>query len=67
MTGFPGSGTTTLPGTPAAPPVGLDEVASRTRSNCQGPLVLGEDLMRFTGGNTIIVHKGDPQRKSYPG
>jgi hypothetical protein len=44
----------------------LDELTARTRSNYQGPLVLGADLMRFTVGNAVTVHKWDPQRKSYP-
>jgi ribonuclease Z len=52
--------------TPAIPPVGLDELAARTRSNYRGPLALGEDLMRFTVGNAVTVHKWDPQRDSYP-
>jgi ribonuclease Z len=52
--------------TSAIPPLGLDELTARTRSNYQGPLVLGEDLMRFTVGNAVTVHKWDPQHKSYP-
>ena len=51
---------------PGVPPMSLDELTARTRSNYQGPLVLGEDLMRFTVGNAVTVHKWDPQRKSYP-
>ena len=51
---------------PGAPPMSLDELTARTRSNYQGPLVLGEDLMRFTVGNAVTVHKWDPQRNSYP-
>lgn len=49
-----------------APPVSLDELAARTRTNYQGPLVLGEDLMRFTVGNAVTVHKWDAQRNGYP-
>lgn len=52
---------------PAVPPLSLDEVAARTRTTYQGPLVLGEDLMRFTVGNQVTVHKWDAQKKGYPG
>jgi ribonuclease Z len=52
---------------PGVPPVSLDEIAARTRSNYQGPLVLGEDLMRFTVGSAVTVHKWDAQRAGYPG
>ena len=51
---------------PGVPPMSLDELTARTRSNYQGPLVLGEDLMRFTVGDAVTVHKWDPQRNSYP-
>jgi ribonuclease Z len=47
------------------PPLSLDELSARTRSNYQRPLVLGEDLMRFTVGNAVTVHKWDAQRKGY--
>jgi ribonuclease Z len=52
---------------PGVPPVSLDDLAARTRSNYQGPLVLGEDLMRFTVGNAVTVRKWDAQHNGYPG
>jgi ribonuclease Z len=51
---------------PGVPPVTLDEMTAQTRTNYKGPLVLGEDLMRFTVGNAVTVQKWDPQRKGYP-
>jgi ribonuclease Z len=52
---------------PTVPPVSLDELTARTRINYQGPLVLGEDLMRLTVGNVVTVHKWDAQHNGYPG
>jgi ribonuclease Z len=52
--------------TPAVPPISLDELSARTRSNYQGPLAVGEDLMRFTVSTTVTVHKWDPQSQGYP-
>lgn len=51
---------------PGVPAMTLDELTSRTRTNYQGPLILGEDLMRFTVGDAVTVHKWDPQRQGYP-
>jgi ribonuclease Z len=51
---------------PGVPPISLDELAARTWTNYQGPLVLGEDLMRFTVGNAVTAHKWDAQRNGYP-
>lgn len=52
---------------PGVPPLSLDEIAARTRSTYNGPLVLGEDLMRFTVGTGVTVQKWDAQRHAYPG
>jgi ribonuclease Z len=48
------------------PPVTPDEIATHTRRNYQGPLAMGEDLMRFIIAENVTVQKWDPQRKGYP-
>ena len=48
------------------PPITPDDIAARTRRNYQGPLALGEDLMRFVVAENVTVQKWDPQRKGYP-
>jgi len=40
---------------PGFPPVSPDELRRQTRERYQGPLVLGEDLMRFVIGDTVEV------------
>jgi ribonuclease Z len=40
---------------PGVPPVGIEEVAKRTRETYDGPLVIGEDLMQFIIGRGITV------------
>lgn len=42
------------PGIPEAP---LSSLVTRTRTNYKGPLVVGEDLMSFTVGETVSVMK----------
>lgn len=37
--------------------VGIDEVVKRTRASYSGPLVVGEDLMRFDVGEDVVVHR----------
>jgi len=33
-----------------------DEIMKRTKANYSGPLIMGEDLMSFSIGNTVAVH-----------
>jgi ribonuclease Z len=44
-----------------------EEVVSRTRSTYSGPLEAGEDLTRFTIGDSIVTKKWDPVLRRYPG
>jgi ribonuclease Z len=44
-----------LPTTSTIPPPTLDEVIAETRETYDGPLVIGEDLMRFEIGDTVTV------------
>ncbi len=37
------------------PPPGLDELAARTRATYDGPLTIGEDLLRFGVGDQVTV------------
>jgi len=43
-----------------------DEIIPRTRSTYQGPLELGEDLMRFTIGNEVTAKRWSPELRKYP-
>jgi ribonuclease Z len=42
-------------GGPEYPPPGLDELAARTRETYNGPLTIGEDLLRFHIGDQVTV------------
>ncbi len=42
-------------GGPEYPPPGLDELAARTRETYDGPLTIGEDLLRFHIGDQVTV------------
>jgi ribonuclease Z len=42
-------------GRPEYPPPGLDELAARTRETYNGPLTIGEDLLRFHIGDQVTV------------
>jgi ribonuclease Z len=42
------------------------ELVSRTQSTYQGPLEVGEDLMRFTIGDGLVVKKWSPELRKYP-
>jgi ribonuclease Z len=44
-----------LPSAPGVAPVNPDELRRQTRERYDGPLVLGEDLMRFVIGETVEV------------
>jgi ribonuclease Z len=44
-----------------------EEIVSRTRSTYSGPLEAGEDLTRFTIGDSIVTKKWDPVLRRYPG
>jgi ribonuclease Z len=46
--------------------INSDEIASRTRSAYQGPLVVGEDLTRFIIGDEPTVRKWNPELRRYP-
>jgi hypothetical protein len=35
--------------------VGIEEIAKRTRTTYDGPLVIGEDLMQFVIGQAISI------------
>lgn len=48
------------------PGITPDEIAARAHRNYQGPLVVGEDLMRFIVSESVTVQKWDSQRKGYP-
>lgn len=54
-----------LLGTPEHPPLIAADVERQTRETYDGPLVLGEDLMRFRVGANISVQRWDPARRGY--
>jgi ribonuclease Z len=37
--------------------VGIDDVVTRTRASYSGPLVVGEDLMRFVVGEDVVIQR----------
>jgi ribonuclease Z len=43
-----------------------DEILSRTRSAYQGPVVPGEDLMRFEVGDSVVVKRWNQDLRKYP-
>jgi ribonuclease Z len=43
-----------------------EEIVPRTRTTYQGPLELGEDLMRFTIGDGVTTTKWNPELRKYP-
>lgn len=55
------------PGTAGAPPVSDEAIVAATRKTYQGPLTVGQDLMRFVVGSEIKVMTWDAQRGGYPG
>ncbi|OQW57677.1 MAG: hypothetical protein A4S14_20070 [Proteobacteria bacterium SG_bin9] len=42
------------------------ELVSRTQGAYQGPLEVGEDLMRFTIGDRVVAKKWSPELRKYP-
>jgi ribonuclease Z len=44
----------------------VQELVSRTQSTYQGPLEVGEDLMRFTIGDRVVAKKWHPELRKYP-
>lgn len=42
------------------------ELLSRTQSTYDGPLEVGEDLMRFTIGDQVVVKRWQPELRKYP-
>ena len=47
--------------------VTAEEIASRTRGTYKGQLEVGDDLMRFIIGDSVIVKKWDAGLRRYPG
>lgn len=45
--------------------VKVDDIASRARSTYQGPLEVGDDLMRFTIGDSVTVKKWSSELRKY--
>lgn len=43
-----------------------DDLVARTRGTYQGPLEVGEDLMRFVIGDGVTVKKWNPELQKYP-
>jgi ribonuclease Z len=43
---------------PGIPPPPLSDLVQRTRTTYRGPLVIGEDLMRFEIGDSVAVYRG---------
>jgi ribonuclease Z len=37
--------------------VSVEDLVSRTRATYRGPLVVGEDLMRFVAGDDVAVYR----------
>lgn len=54
------------PGTAAQPSVSDEAIVTATRRTYQGPLTMGQDLMRFVVGAEISTMTWDPQRGGYP-
>ncbi|MCC6889843.1 MAG: MBL fold metallo-hydrolase [Hyphomicrobiales bacterium] len=48
-----------LPATAAVPPVSFDDVLAETRETYDGPLLIGEDLMRFEIDDAVTVRRWD--------
>src|SRR5262249_43180457 len=44
----------------------VSELVSRTRSAYDGPFEVGEDLMRFTIGESVVTRKWDLEQRRYP-
>jgi ribonuclease Z len=42
------------------------ELLTRTKSNYEGPLEVGEDLLRFTIGEHVVAKKWNPELRRYP-
>ena len=54
------------PGSREHPPVSDQMIVDATRKAYQGPLVVGEDLMRFAIADDVKVMKWNPEKKGYP-
>jgi len=46
--------------------VSADQILSRTRSAYQGPVLAGEDLMRFEVGDSVVVKRWNQDLRKYP-
>jgi ribonuclease Z len=51
-----------LPASDTIAPPTLDDVIAQTRASYDGPLVIGEDLMRFEIGDEVVVRKWEGAR-----
>jgi ribonuclease Z len=54
------------PGSKENPPVSEQMIVEATRKTYAGPLIVGEDLMRFVIADDVKMTKWDPQRRGYP-
>ena len=45
----------------------MAQIEATTRRTYSGPLVVGEDLMRFVVGDGVAVHRWDAARQAYSG
>lgn len=55
------------PGSKEHPPVSDQAIIDATRKTYQGPLVMGEDLMRFVVADDVKMMKWDAQKRGYAG
>jgi ribonuclease Z len=53
-----------LLGSERIPPPTVDDVVAETRKTYSGPLVVGEDLMAFEIGETVLVRRLQPSSPS---
>jgi ribonuclease Z len=44
----------------------VSELVARTQSTYEGPLEVGEDLLRFTIGDRVVAKKWNPELRKYP-
>jgi ribonuclease Z len=44
----------------------VTDLVLRTQSTYEGPLEVGEDLLRFTIGDQVVAKKWNPELRRYP-
>ena len=54
------------PGSKENPPVSEQMIVDATRKTYPGPLIVGEDLMRFVIADDVKMMKWDSRRSGYP-